>query len=96
LVSHTESTILPVARPLSVISRALAASSARPGDLHREMTDAARRGVDQHPLPGPHIGGVDQRLPGGQRRQRQRRGLNMRGPAGLRARCRAGEVAYCA
>lgn len=41
------------------------------GDLHREMTDAARRGMDQHPCAGPHLRGVDQGLPGGQCRQRE-------------------------
>jgi hypothetical protein len=40
--------------------------------------DAAARPVDQHPLPGREPGGVDQALPGGEGRQRQRGGLGVR------------------
>lgn len=51
--------------------------AARFRDLHREVADAARRGMDQHPLPLLHIRRIDQGLPGGERRQRDGRGLNV-------------------
>lgn len=48
------------------------------GDLHGQVPDiAAPRPVDQHPLPGPEPGSVDQALPGGEARLRQRGGLGM-------------------
>ena len=58
------------------------------GDLHGQVPDAASCPVDQHPLPGRELGGVDQALPGGEARQRQRGGLGMRQPGRL-----AGELA---
>ena len=59
--------------------------AARLGDLHGEVADAAGGGVDQHPLPRPDVGGVDQGLPGGERGQRQRgRPATWSRPAGLR------------
>lgn len=41
------------------------------GDLHGQVADAAGRRVHQDPLTGRDPGRVDQRLPGGQGRQRQ-------------------------
>ena len=45
------------------------------GQLHRDMADAAGAALDQHGLALPHPGAVDQPFPGGDRDQRQRRGL---------------------
>jgi hypothetical protein len=44
----------------------------RLGDLRGDVADAAGGRVDQHPLAGSDAGGVDQRLPRGERHERQR------------------------
>ncbi|BAW10292.1 hypothetical protein NSERUTF1_7237 [Nocardia seriolae] len=46
-------------------------------NLHRQMPNPTRSPVNQHPIPFLHPGLVDKPLPRGQRRQRQRRSLNM-------------------
>jgi hypothetical protein len=51
--------------------------TARLGDLHREMPHTAGRRVHQHPLSRPHVGRLGERLPGGQRRQRERGRLDV-------------------
>jgi hypothetical protein len=48
------------------------------GELDRVDADAARAALHQHALAAPHARVVDQRLPRGERGQRQRRGLHMR------------------
>ena len=51
------------------------AGADRGGDLHREAADPAAGGHDQHRLPRPHPGAVDQHLVGRQSGGRQRPGL---------------------
>ena len=47
------------------------------GDLYGEMADAAGRRVDEDPLPGLDVGGVDQCLVGGESGERQGAGLDV-------------------
>ena len=54
------------------------------GELHREVSDAAGRRVNEYALTGLHIGGVDQGLPRGKRREGQGRGLDMADQGRLR------------
>jgi hypothetical protein len=53
------------------------------GDLDGEMADAAGRRVDEDTLPGLDIGGVDERLVGGQRGEWQGTGLDVVDAGGL-------------
>ena len=56
--------------------------AARLGDLHGEVADPAAGGVDQDPVPLPHLGDVDQRLPGGETGERQAARLLVGEPVG--------------
>ena len=55
------------------------------GDLHREMSDSARRAEHEHARALGHVGGLVQRLPGGEPCERQRSRLDV-GDA-VRDRC---------
>ena len=55
------------------------------GELDGEVADATAGRRGQHPLAGLDVGGVDQRLPGGQARERECRGVLVVEVAGLRA-----------
>ena len=56
------------------------------GQLDGEGADAARAGVDQHLLSRLQLREIDQRLPGGEPHQRQRRRLHVIEARGLRRR----------
>ena len=79
-----------------MLARGRRADHVRPaglGDLHGEVADAPRRGVDQHPLPRLHVGDVDEALPGRQPGERQPAAASTSdSPAGRRAKCREGAV----
>ncbi|MFI0933844.1 hypothetical protein ACH4RG_19190 [Streptomyces sp. NPDC021019] len=54
------------------------------GELHHETADRAPRSIDQHGLTGLQLGELEQRLPGRQPGQRQRRGVHQFGRPGRR------------